>query len=354
MRKRESGEGQAGQANDNAGGQDKGAPTKKGRVSRADRARQVADLLSSQDDDQGKAGSGQGDAGNKAKDDQSGQGEGDQAGQGDQGKAKGGQGDAGDQGKAKGGQDAGASGQGDQDKAKAPPKSWKEAGERLGLTPEQLYGLQIDLAGEKGQMTLGQVKDFLQQHGTEAADISALLGSARESDAKARETTEAITAEANQVRRDLVGVMATLKGVEPATLEAIRQAQERRGQKELALAIAAAPEWKDPRVFAADKQGISAMLSKYGFSSSELDLVDDSRLWLFLRDQLRARQAAARGLAKQGGESAAEANARPHPAARGSLTRSQAAQHQARANAARAGGRASKVAAVAALLTSKG
>src|SRR3989304_795699 len=92
-------------------------------------------------------------------------------------------------------------------KGKVKPKTWKEAAERLGLDPEELYSLELELAANKGKATIRQIKDLLQQHGPELGELSSMMGSARKDQDAAAAAREIAVAEANTVRRDLVGIM---------------------------------------------------------------------------------------------------------------------------------------------------
>jgi len=298
----------------------------------------------------GKAGASQGGAAGKA---------GGQAAQaGDQGAAAGDQGAAaGDQGAAAGDQGAAAGqDQGDQgaaagDQAKAKPKTWKEAAERLGLEPDELYGLELNLAGDRGTMTLGQVKDLIQAHGAALPEISGLMASTKQAEAAAREQRETVNAEANVIRRDLIAVMGAMGNVPPQVLAEVRTLQAKRAERELRLTLDAVPEWRDPQVFRQDKAEIAEMLGRYGYSRAEFDAVDDSRLMLFLRDQVRARRAARDAIAKAGDSTADVNRNAQQPTGRGAL--SAGALNAARIAAARTGGRVAKTQAVAALLKGK-
>lgn len=312
------------------------APEKRKRT-RAEAKAAVADLLS-QADAGDKADQGKADAGDKAKARQDAPGE------------------AADAGKAKGADAGAAARQGDGDKAGAPakPKTWKEAAERLGLEPDELYSLELDLAANKGKATLGQVKDFLQTHGLEAGEISELIGKSRTELEAATKAREESNAEANVIRRDLVGIIGAMGHVPPEVIAKVRQAQTRRLERELSLTLDAAPEWKDPKVFAQDKAEIAGILGKYGFSAKELDAVDDSRLLLFLRDTLQRRRAARAALDGKGESPDDVTRTAQGPSSRGITNHAARAGMSARIAAAKAGGRESKIAAISALLSRKG
>ena len=333
-----------GESSGQGNGQDQAAAAPAKRRTRADARQAVADLLT--------------DAGGVEKIDRE-KPKGEEGATGRQGDADPGKGKgtgeavesrSGDPGKEKAA-DSGAAGAGE---AKAKPKTWKEAAERLGLDPEELYGLELELAANKGKATLGQLKDLLQTHGAELGPVSELIGTARKDSEAAREAREAAGAEANIIRRDLAGIIGAMGHVPPGVVQQVRQAQQKRLERELALTLDAAPEWRDPKVFTQDKAEISGILGKYGFSARELDAVDDSRLLLFLRDTLQRRRAAQSAIANAGETPGSVKHAASGPSSRGISQQATRGGMVARIAAAKAGGRESKISAVASLLSRKG
>jgi len=232
---------------------------------------------------------------------------------------------------------------------KAKARGLADVAELAGMTLEELYALEIPLSGDRGKFSLGQVKDYLQDHGLAAVEYGVEVTSARKAREEAEEQRERVTGEALATRRELAGILAAMPGVPRAVLAAVREAQGNRMQRELSLALDSAPEWKDPRAFAADREDMAKILRPYGFTKMELEQIDDSRLLLFLRSLVRARRAAAGKLKDAGldlGEQPGEKRPKSEPssASRGAGVRPGVVLRKA-------GGRESKVQAVGALLS---
>ena len=237
---------------------------------------------------------------------------------------------------------------------KAAPKSVKELAERLGMDVEAVYGLSLDLAGEKGAVSLGQIKDYLQEYGLAPVEISAELAR-RKGDADAADAMrEQTAAEQLAMRRELVGLMGAMGKVPRELAQRVEGLQRDRLMREMTLTLDAAPEWKNPERFEADRNEMVDILRPYGFTRVEVNQIDDSRLMLFMRDQVkRARQVRAlresAGKDKDGESESAPSKANQRPGARGQAP----TQAQRIVRSGREGDKTAKVSAVSALLNQR-
>jgi hypothetical protein len=150
--------------------------------------------------------------------------------------------------------------------------------------------------------------------------------------------------------------MAAMGTVPPAVAERVREIQQERLTRELSLALTAAPEWKDPAKFREDRAGMVDMLRPYGFTQAEINLIDDSRLMLYLRDNLNHTREAKRQMdaTRNGkGESPDAPTRKNNGPTSGTATGGRGDTVSRLTHAAKTGGRQAKINAVSALLKGK-
>ena len=164
------------------------------------------------------------------------------------------------------------------------PRTLAEAAAKLGLTVEQLYELEVPLRDGADPVTLGAMKDRVQ----ESED---LVGLRSELDDR-RSTFEN---EMMRARQELERVVQLLPTVPPALIEQAQLAHLAHTERERVSLLAIKPEWRDDSVFASAKDDMLEAVGPYGFSRSDLDLVIDHRLTKLLHDfsQLTKRVARA-------------------------------------------------------------
>lgn len=239
----------------------------------------------------------------------------------------------------------------------AVPKTVKELAERLGVDPADCYQIALELAGDKGQVTLGQIKDYLQEYGTAPIEINGELVRRRTAADEAEEARERTSAEQIAIRRELVGLIGAMGQVPREVAERVERLQRSRLEREMALTLEGAPEWKDPSRFESDRREMVDILRPYGFTKTEVLQIDDSRLMMFMRDQVaRARRVRnlREGSAKNNGAGEGEASpagkSNQEPSARRSSSASAAARTSAIVRQGKAGNKVDKINAISALI----
>lgn len=146
--------------------------------------------------------------------------------------------------------------------------------ERLGISIEDLYGVEVGMPDDGQAVTLTELKDLATAH--------------KRSQAERLEWETTHAAQRNQIAT-ATAELQTLLGMIPAEMrspEMIRQAQSKlevtRAMEQQKL-LARVPEWRDPRQFEAEFEVIRPHLSEWGFSDEELSGVYDSRLLAYIR-----------------------------------------------------------------------
>ena len=172
----------------------------------------------------------------------------------------------------------------------AAPTTLAEIAERLGMDPAALYAVAIPTGrGDGSTETLGALKDrALKAQGLEVER----LAWERERDGGRSELAKA--------RAELQDLLAILPpaALAPATLQALRDRQERARGEQMRLLLAAEPSWRDERAYQQDLASIVALAADYGFSSEDVQSVVDHRLMRLLAGYARMRRAAADVLTK--------------------------------------------------------
>lgn len=146
--------------------------------------------------------------------------------------------------------------------------------ERLGISMEDVYKLEVGMPDDGSTLTLTELKDLATERKRDVAERLEW------------ETTQA--SQRNQIAA-ATAELQTLLGMLPAemrTPDMIRQAQAKleytRGLEQQKL-LQRVPEWRDPAQFEADFEAIRPHVAEWGFSDADLAGVYDSRLLAYIR-----------------------------------------------------------------------
>jgi hypothetical protein len=169
-----------------------------------------------------------------------------------------------------------------EDDLSQPPETMEQLTRRLGLKPEQVYGVKIPLADGAEALTIGQMKDRV----AELVDLET-----RETKFELRrvkEEGEMLRAQAEI--RDLLA-MVPKEHIKPEMVEKIRKRHDENMNRERQMTLEHIPEWQDEKKRVEDIQGMSEFMSDYGFDKTFLGTVSDHRAIKFIRDMyLRDRR----------------------------------------------------------------
>lgn len=157
---------------------------------------------------------------------------------------------------------------------KGKPKGLKDAAERLGLKPEDLYAIEVPMSDGKVK-TLGQLKDAAAKEG----DLSVRELAFEES----RTKRESDLIRAQSELRELVSALPA-SAVKPEVLEAVRQKHEAIMKRERAKTLEAIPEWQDEAKRNEEIEGIMSHLEGYGFPKNYLQTIYDHRALRYIRE----------------------------------------------------------------------
>lgn len=163
-----------------------------------------------------------------------------------------------------------------------PPETMEQLTRRLGLKPEQVYGVKIPLADGAEALTIGQLKDRV----SELVDFET-----RETQFEQRR----IKAEGELLRsqseiRELLA-MVPKEHISPEIVNKIRKRHDDNMKRERQLTLEHIPEWHDEKKHAEDLQGIIEFMGDYGFDDGFISTVTDHRALKFIRDMyLRDRR----------------------------------------------------------------
>ena len=146
--------------------------------------------------------------------------------------------------------------------------------ERLGISMEDVYKLEVGMPDDGSTLTLTELKDLATERKRDVAERLEW------------ETTQ--SSQRNQIAA-ATAELQTLLGMLPAemrTPDMIRQAQAKldytRGLEQQKL-LQRVPEWRDPAQFEADFEAIRPHVAEWGFSDADLAGVYDSRLLAYIR-----------------------------------------------------------------------
>lgn len=215
------------------------------------------------------------------------------------------------------------------------PTTIAQAAQALGLTPDELYALEIPLKDGAEPVTLGSMKDTVQAiEGLEAQTVEL-------DERRSQLENEMIVA-----RQQLSSIVELLPTVPPALIEQAQAAHQEHRDRERSAMLAIKPEWRDGEVWERAQGEMLEAVADYGFGRSDLDLVIDHRLTKLLWDftTLKKRVAEASARFKEVQTTAGRGGKKQSP------RQERAAQERATADAAKGGRQSDKVAAVNTIL----
>lgn len=152
------------------------------------------------------------------------------------------------------------------------PLDWLAAAEKLGLKPQDLYGLAVPFDNGETR-TFGQIKD-----GFRTADEVRV-----ERETLQREKV-ALDADTRQSFNELDAMIREMPpgSVTRETVELTRQRHRDNVQREMALLLEKVPEWKEAMRWAADLPMLESYAKGFGYTVQELMNNTDHRLLLML------------------------------------------------------------------------
>ena len=160
----------------------------------------------------------------------------------------------------------------------------KDLADRLGMEADKLYEVDIELGGDRGTMSLGELKDMAKDVGNIEVERLALA------EEKARQ--DADMSRSMSELRELVGMLPEA-AISQELLARVSQARAETEQREERAMLAAVKEWNDPKIRERDEGAMRAELAKYGLPEATLDNIQDHRVRMFIRDAtLRAERIA--------------------------------------------------------------
>jgi hypothetical protein len=171
------------------------------------------------------------------------------------------------------------------------PRSLAEAAERLGLKVEDLYTLEVPLAGDGSTTTLGKLKDDMVQYkGFEATKLAF------------EEEKLQFELGSTRAKEELGTIIGKLKGAIPekhfeTLLEAGRREHTAKLNEQKAKVFEYIPEWQNREVLAKDVSEINEFLEPY-FGAKAFDQFNNAKMIKLLRDvtkrEARVRAAVAK------------------------------------------------------------
>jgi hypothetical protein len=147
----------------------------------------------------------------------------------------------------------------------------KELAEQAGVDIEQLYDVEVRLAGDAEPVKLGEVKDRLQSVDKDRAQLI--------EDRQAYENARLKEQGELAALLDEIGPNIT-----PETVARAKQAREALVASEHEKLMGVMPDWKDKDNWSRDKGSMVEFVSEYGFNEAEFDNVLDHRLIKLLHD----------------------------------------------------------------------
>lgn len=148
--------------------------------------------------------------------------------------------------------------------------------EKLGVEAEDVYSIEVPIADGES-VTISELKDAYK-------DVEAINTE--------RETLEhtRVTQQNEQLAaRDQITKLVSLLGdqVPDELWQAVEQIQGQEVAKAGESMLAAIPDWKEPAAVKADMTAMGEHLEPYGFKAEDLGRVMDSRLMVYIRDNMR-------------------------------------------------------------------
>lgn len=158
-----------------------------------------------------------------------------------------------------------------------PPKTLKDAAERLGISGEDVFKLTVSIPVGDGAetRTLGEIKDvFAKTADLESRELAF-------DERRAKEENEFLRAK-QEMQQILTSLPKGTLTKEMLAKVAKRAEDYRKAEGERLLE--AVPDWSDDEAKATDYTGMAEHLGEYGFTRSFLDNVADHRMLKYMRD----------------------------------------------------------------------
>lgn len=157
------------------------------------------------------------------------------------------------------------------------PKTLKEFAEANELEPDELYELEagITIDGESEAVTIGELKDYYQQHKGQLKTEAEIT----QSQIDARQERQQALNNLQAIEQALPPQMQT-----PEFRAAIAQYNQNQQRIENAKLADVLPEWRNDATFESDSKHINNLLDQYGISPRELNGIIDHRWIVVLRD----------------------------------------------------------------------
>lgn len=172
-------------------------------------------------------------------------------------------------------------------KPKGKPKAFKELAERLELTPEDLYAVEVPMADGR-TMTLGKLKD--------AGAIQDQLV-IREAQFAERVGKEEAAWTRQQAEFAQLVSMIDPKALSPEMKKKAADAVSENNRRERAEVMRLIPEWSNQELRETELSGMVALLGDYGIGESFLTANMSSKLMRFVRDAFLRKARMERALA---------------------------------------------------------
>lgn len=175
-----------------------------------------------------------------------------------------------------------------------PAPSFSELAQTAGVSIQELYEVEIPLGDERGNTTLGEMKDRFR----DLQRVDQVRGQME--DQRTEFENSMIRA-----RGELNEIIGLLPNVPTELLERARATHRASRDTERDLLLSVKPEWKDEAKFESAQTEIVDAISEYGFKRGDFDLVMDHRLVKLLHDfaGMKRRLASANALGKEVRES---------------------------------------------------
>ena len=155
------------------------------------------------------------------------------------------------------------------------PVTLNDLAEQLDLEARDLYDLEIKV-GKDERATLGELKDSFKDYKQMKAD----QGSFEER--KLKQDNEVMVAK-RQIEQ-LVEVGIKTNSLHPEVLAKLEQVHADNVQRERRAVLEVLPEWSDTSVRSEAYENMTRLMTRYGFSRSEVEGVLDHRLLKFMVD----------------------------------------------------------------------
>lgn len=148
------------------------------------------------------------------------------------------------------------------------------------------YDLEVPMPDGGESQTIGQLKDFFQQH--------------QEWQQERDDWADTRTSQENELlvaRQQIVELSQLMGEVKPEVIQALAAQQQARIEQQRNLMMQSIPDWQDQEKMKADRARIVETAAEYGVTAQDIGLVNDHRFVKMLKDFADMKQRQARGQA---------------------------------------------------------